>query len=157
MDGSALTQQIFYDICRSPSQQKKGNIDQEKKKIQPTRVNLIKNEETLEYRFQEKEPTTKHECGAVLTPFSPKERVYAHLTGVSPIKSSRGNQYMIVVYDFDINNILVKPLRNKQAGIIKTAWSLINYTLPNSGVMPKRYILNNEASLVLEAAITKKA
>ena len=52
---------------------------------------------------------------------------------------------MLVVYDFDIKKILVDPLKNRQTGTIKTAWSLINYTLSNGGVMPKIYLLYNEA------------
>ena len=50
---------------------------------------------------------------------------------------------MIVVYNSDRNNILVELLNNRQAGTIKTAWSLINYTSSNSGVMPKLYLLDN--------------
>ena len=45
-------------------------------------------------------PHTKektHECGAVLTPLTPKERGHADLTWRFPIKSSRGNQYMLSI------------------------------------------------------------
>ena len=43
------------------------------------------------------------------------------------------------------NNILVEPLKNRQAGTIKTAWALTNETFSNTGVMTKIYILDNEA------------
>ena len=64
---------------------------------------------------------------------------------------------MIVVYDFDSNNILVDPLKNIQSGIIKTTCSLINDTLSNGGVMPKLYLLYHEESIELKAAMTKKS
>ena len=64
---------------------------------------------------------------------------------------------MIVVYDFDSNNILVDPLKNIQAGITKTTFSLINDTLSNGGVMPKLYLLYHEESIELKAAMTKKS
>ena len=63
---------------------------------------------------------------------------------------------MLAVYNVDSNNILVKPLNNRQAETIKTAWYLINDTLSHGQVIPKLYILDNESSLDLEASMTKK-
>ena len=63
---------------------------------------------------------------------------------------------MLVVYNFDSNNILVEPLNNREAGKRKTAWSLINNTLSNGVVIPKLYVLYNEVSLELNASMIKK-
>ena len=63
---------------------------------------------------------------------------------------------MLVVYDFDRNNIFLDPLNNIQVGTIKTSWSLINDTLSNDGVIPKLYLFDNEAPLELKTSITKK-
>ena len=63
---------------------------------------------------------------------------------------------MLVVYNFDSNNILVEPLNKREAGKRKTAWSLINNTLSNGVVIPKLYVLDNEVSLELNAYMTKK-
>ena len=63
---------------------------------------------------------------------------------------------MLVVYNFDSNNILVEPLNNREAGKRKTAWSFINNTLSNGVVIPKLYVLDNEVSLELNASMTKK-
>ena len=63
---------------------------------------------------------------------------------------------MLVVYNFDSNNILVEPLNNREAGKRKTAWSLINNTLSNGVVIPKLYVLDNEVSLELNASMKKK-
>ena len=63
---------------------------------------------------------------------------------------------MLVIYNFDRNNILVEPLNNRQAETIKTAWYLINDTLSHGQVIPKLYILDHESSLDLEASMTKK-
>ena len=66
----------------------KGPIDQEKKDLKYTHEYPIKNKDFLEDLFPDQEPTKIHECGAVLTLFTPKERGYAHLTGRFPIKLS---------------------------------------------------------------------
>ena len=63
---------------------------------------------------------------------------------------------MLVIKNIYSNNISVYPLKNIQAGKIKTAWYLINDTLSKGGVMPKLYILDNESSLELNASMTLK-
>ncbi len=57
--------------------------------------------------------------------FSPKEFEYGDLMGAFPFKSSRGNQYLYVLYDFDSNAILVHPLKTRQAAAIKHAWETL--------------------------------
>ena len=49
----------------------------------------------------------------------------------------------------------MEPLKNIKAGTIKSPWSLINDILFNGGVMPKLYLLDNEASLESNSAMTK--
>ena len=62
---------------------------------------------------------------------------------------------MLVIYDFDSNNLLLGPLKNRKLVTIKTAWYLINDTLSNGGVIPKLYILDHEESIKLKTATTK--
>ena len=62
---------------------------------------------------------------------------------------------MIVVYNFNNNNILVDPFKKIQEGTIKITWSLINDTLSNGGVMLKLYLLDNEAQLELKEFTVK--
>ena len=57
--------------------------------------------------------------------FSPREFSYGDITGAFPFKSSRGNQYLYILYDFDSNTILVKPMKSRQAAVIKKAWENI--------------------------------
>ena len=107
-----------------------------KEKLQSTWAYPIKNEESPKYAFLGQEPTNTHDCGSVLTLFTPKEQGYYELTGCLPIKSFWGNQYMLVIYNFDRNVILVEPLNNRQSGTTKTACYLKNDTLSKNGAMP---------------------
>ena len=45
--------------------------------------------------------------------FSPREFSYGDITGAFPFKSSRGNQYLYILYDFDSNAILVEPMKSR--------------------------------------------
>ena len=66
------------------------------------------------------------EACAMLVPFTAKNTAYHDLTGRFPHRSSRGNEYLIVVdYDHDSNSILAIALKNKAgAGIKSGSWLL---------------------------------
>jgi hypothetical protein len=41
-----------------------------------------------------------------------RQEIATDLTGPFPIQSSRGHKYILILYDFDLNAILAKPLQN---------------------------------------------
>ena len=45
-----------------------------------------------------------------------QRRMYTDQTGKFPQKSSRGNQYIIVLIEMDSNTILVEAMKNRKAG-----------------------------------------
>jgi len=59
------------------------------------------------------------------------------LTGQFPTTSSQGNSYILVVYDFDSNGILVAPLKNHQAEVILEAYKLVHTRLCAAGLRPQ--------------------
>ena len=60
-------------------------------------------------------------CGTII-PFVETRTSYHNLTGASPHKSSRVNQYIFVLYDYDENEILTQPIKNRQAATIHNNW-----------------------------------
>ena len=80
---------------------------------------------------------------------------YMDLTGRFPYQSSRGNNYLMVAYNYDANAILVEALKNRQAASIVDAWTLINKKLNEAGIQPNTYILDNECSSELKKAFHK--
>ena len=60
-------------------------------------------------------------CGAII-PFVATRTGYHDLTGALPHKSSRGNQYIFLLYDYDGNAILTQHIKNRQAATIHHAW-----------------------------------
>ena len=77
------------------------------------------------------------------------------LTGRFPHKSSRGNCYLFVLYDYDTNTILFEPLKTRQAKEITMAYTKFIDKLAKKLVVPKLYIMDNECSVDLKLAIVK--
>ena len=121
-----------------------------------TTTQAINDDDDDDFFPQSDEPNNKtNDICAIITPFNTKERAYSDLTGRFPYKSSRGNEYLLVVYDYDSNAILVEPLKNRTAHVITKAWQKIHSTFKNRGVDPKLYILDNEISGEFKDALKK--
>jgi hypothetical protein len=88
-----------------------------------------------------------------LSPPSPNP--YSDQTGRFPVRSSRGNQYVFILYDFDSNVILSHPLHNRQAKEITNAWTTLDSQLRMNGANPALQILDNECSDELKKAFKK--
>jgi hypothetical protein len=76
----------------------KGHFNQEQKNLQSTR---------LPSKDESDSPNVKtFDACASLVPFVAKHTAYHDLTGRFPHRSSRGNEYLLIVYDYDSNSIL---------------------------------------------------
>ena len=42
----------------------------------------------------------------------PQQRIATHLTGLLPVTSNRVNKYLFLLYEYDINSILVRTINN---------------------------------------------
>jgi hypothetical protein len=107
----------------------KGNMDQERKNLQSTKTPLAVT--TNNDFFPQADSPNKKTFAACATiqPFTAKNTAYHDLTGRSPHRSSRGNEYLLIVYDYDSNSILHCALKNKTAAEIKRGWQHIHERL----------------------------
>jgi hypothetical protein len=136
----------------------KGHLDQERKNLQSTRVQLptTSSEDDDNFFPSPDIPNVKtFEACAQVVPFVAKNTAYHDLTGRFPHRSSRGNEYLLIVYDYDSNSILHCALKNKTAAEIKRGWISIHERLARGGNQPKMYILDNEASADLKKGLKK--
>jgi hypothetical protein len=80
-------------------------LKQEQKYIRTTQTEIENEPATLDYHpAPESDNSKTHEC--YITYFTKEEGItYSDLTGIYPTKSSRGNQYIIVCYEYDTNSI----------------------------------------------------
>ena len=138
----------------------KGHLDQERKNLQSTKTPMTPapsdNDDTDDFFPTPTVDNEKtHDVCAIITPFDPKSTAYSDLTGRFPHKSSRGNEYLLVVYDFDSNAILVEAIKNRTAKEITKAWEKIHLVLKSTGAAPNLYILDNEISGEFKTALGK--
>ena len=97
-----------------------------------------------------------HDCVAKIIPFTQANKGFMDLTGRFPHISTRGCEYILVVYDYDSNAILVEALKNRRGSEITRAWNKIHSRLKNRGAAPNIYVLDNECSADLKLAMTEQ-
>ena len=100
-------------------------------------------------------PTRTHTIyAATLDPTQPTGNSFSDLTGRFPIQSNRGANYIFVLYDYDSNAILVRPLRNRSAHEIHRVFTSVHTYLVIRGLRPHLHTLDNEASTILKEFLT---
>ena len=103
--------------------------------------------------YPDAESVKTHEMCATIIPFNIKRNGFSDFTGAFPHKSSMGNLYVMVMYDYDINAILAEPTKNRQAASIRNAFLNIQKVLKARGSEPKFYIMDNNCSSDLKEAM----
>ena len=71
---------------------------------------------------------------------------YQDLTGRFPVRSSSGNEYILVGYHYDANCILGMPIKSRAASNIVDAWKKLHKIFSRAGVAPDVYVMDNEVS-----------
>ena len=71
-------------------------------------------------------------------------------TGAFPHKSSSGNQYIMVLYAYDPNAMLVAPLKNRTGAELIRTYKIFHERLTIRGFRPKLQRLANEASIQMK-------
>jgi hypothetical protein len=77
-------------------------------------------------------------------------QIYTDQTGRFPDVSSKGNKYIMVLYYYDSNAILVQPIKNRTVPELLKASQFMEQELVARGLQPKLMKLDNKASKVLK-------
>jgi hypothetical protein len=77
-------------------------------------------------------------------------QLYTDLTGKFPVRSSKGNSYVMVCYIYDCNYIKVVPMKSRSASEWVKSYDHIHQELTAKGFKPKLQTLDNEASAALK-------
>jgi hypothetical protein len=81
-------------------------------------------------------------------------RLYTDLTGKFPVRSSKGNSYVMVCYIYDCNYVKVVTMKSRSASEWVKAYDSIHQDLTVKGFKPKLQTLDNEASTALKNFFT---
>jgi hypothetical protein len=71
-------------------------------------------------------------------------KVFSDQTGRFPQISSRGNNYIMIFYDYDSNAILAEPLKSRSESELVRAFTKLHQHLANRGLHTALYILDNK-------------
>jgi hypothetical protein len=77
-------------------------------------------------------------------------QIYTDQTGRFPVVSSKGNKYIMILYDYDSNAILAQPIKDRTAPELLKAFQVMEQELVTRGLKPKLTKLDNEASKLLK-------
>jgi hypothetical protein len=81
-------------------------------------------------------------------------QLYTDLTGKFPVRSSKGNSYVMVCYIYDCNYVKVIPMKSRSASDWVKAYDGVHQELTVKGFKPKLQTLDNEASTALKNFFT---
>ena len=133
----------------------KGHLDQHRSNLQSTNIKSTSMPILESDTFPEQESNRSHLAMATIISHSKNSKAYFDLTGQFPYVSARGAKYILVLYDYDSNGILVHTLKTRNAGEIRKAWISLHTRLQSKGSNPTTYIMDNEAAAELKHAIVK--
>ena len=119
----------------------KGHMNQIRKNIKSTKTqrtqpNKGKPMETLEI-------LSNHVFTKII---HPKQWIATNLTGIFPDTSNRGKKYLFILYDYDINCILVRPMKNRTKKKFINVFQDIHGLLTTRGLKPNYMQLDNDKS-----------
>ena len=131
----------------------KGHLDQERANLQSTKPQ--RDVDSEDYFPDDGIAKKTYENATLIYAMNKKLTTYSDQTGRFPHRSSRGNEYVMIMYDYDANTILCAPLKNRQEKSITEAWTGLHERLTKHGHQTKNFILDNECSSNLKLALTK--
>jgi hypothetical protein len=82
--------------------------------------------------------------------------IQSNLTGRFPTTSAKGNKYFLALYDYDTNNILTEPMKNRGDQEMVRAYNKLIQDLIDHGFKPRLQRLDNECSKVLLSLLNQR-
>jgi hypothetical protein len=106
----------------------------------------------------EKQPAMKKDLGTkthlVYNVVVDHDQLYTDLTGKFPVRSNKGNSYVMVCYVYDCNYVKVIPMKSQSASEWVKAYDTVHQELTVKVFKPTLQTLDNEASTALKKIFT---
>jgi hypothetical protein len=141
LTGSLVTKHLAKALATS-----KGHLRMQQKNIQSTKITADLPIATSLDVAPSQEPNNASTNVVFATSVTTTNlgKSYSDQTGKFPVQSSRGYNYVMVLYDHDSNTILSKPLKTRQASELTNAWTSLHTRLQSNGYAHNLHILDNE-------------
>jgi hypothetical protein len=148
-----LTSDLIRKLLPKSLATVKGHLNQQRKNIRSTQPKSVPNSDEQPISDSPNE-RTHHVFAAVHD--TTTGQISTDLTGRFPTTSSRGNKYILVLYDYDSNAILTEPMQNRSDKEHLRAYNKLHLYLVDRGFKPLLQKLDNEASIALKRTIRAK-
>jgi Reverse transcriptase (RNA-dependent DNA polymerase) len=150
-----LTQQLLRKYPPNSRATAKGHLDQLRQGTKSTKSKSPPVED-FEFPFElaANNETRSHECFAALIP--PTGLIYTDQTGRFVCPSETGNNYLMVLYDYDSNAILAEAIPNRTKKSLLAAFTKLHAQLCAVGLRPKYQRLDNECSDIMKEFMTEQ-
>ena len=134
----------------------KGHLDQSRKNQRSTNTSLITPDPDAQSEpdpddFPTSPPSGERSHFCYVSIMEPTGQIYTDQTGKFVTPSSNGNNYLLVLYDYDSNAILAEPMKSRHGPAILSAYKLLHAKLCAAGLRPQLQRLDNECSDSLKA------
>jgi hypothetical protein len=138
-----LTEDAIHKHLKLTPSKAMGHMNQRRQNIRSTSKTPIEDVPTTDTNLG----TKTHLVYAVLVD---QGQLYTDLTGKFPVRSSKGNSYVMGCYVYDCNYVKVIPMKSCSASEWVKAYDHIHQELTAKGFKPKLQTLKNEASAALK-------
>jgi hypothetical protein len=142
-----LTEEAIHKYLKLTPATAMGHMNQRRHNIRSTSKTPIEDVPTTDTNLG----TKTHLVYAVLVD---QGQLYTDLTGKFPVRSSKGNSYVMVCNFYDCNYVKVVPMKSRSASEWVKAYDHIHQELTAKGFKPKLQTLDNEASAALKHFFT---
>ena len=126
-----------------------GHMRTQRQGVRSTKIKIKLEDEQNE---NDPPPPTKQNYIIVNT-YDTHDTMFTDQTGKFPHLSSRGNRYQMILYHRGSNSIWVEPTKNKTEGEMILARDRALTRMRACNILPKRQVLDNEASAAYKQAI----
>ncbi|GAX19836.1 hypothetical protein FisN_11Lu298 [Fistulifera solaris] len=138
----------------------KGHMDQIRKNLKSTKLQphpasdaiLFPDNDAAEDHQPPQLTARTHYC--YVNVIEPTGQIYTDQTGKFITPSTTGNNYLMVLYDYDSNSIWAQPYPTKTSASLLTAYKKLHNRLVRGGLRPRLQRLDNEASHELKEFMT---
>jgi len=134
----------------------KGHMDQTQQNQQSTCTTVTTEEDGMSDQClpAPKDGACMHHCYAAF--MEPTSLIYSDLTGWFVAPSSSGNNYILIIYDYNSNAILMEAFKTCHTDAILEAYKCGHAWLCTAGLHPKLQCLDNKSSCTLQEFMTAK-
>jgi hypothetical protein len=126
----------------------KGHLNQQCQNTRPTQTRAPTTAPALE-------PTSTGKTEFVYATIVNSGQIHSDLTGRFPTTSAKGNKYVLVVYDYDTNNVLTEPMKSRGDQEMVRAYNKLIQELVDHGFKPRLQRLDNECSSSLRSLLNQ--